>query len=299
MMRNILSSADLSRKNIEELFSICDAVVSGKRKLSLKGNQTIALFFTEPSTRTMVSFVVAASHLGCNAIYIDSRNSQASRGEELADTARILSLYCNFIAVRINDHDKLLAMAEHSKVPVINALTSLEHPTQALADCYTIMRRKGNLSRLKIAFIGDVAQNTANSLMLTAAKLGARISLVGPKACKPNSFYLKESRKYGRIDVHDSIEEGLNGADVVYTDTFVSMGDEAEAKKRRRMFAPYQLNSKAFSYTKKNSIVMHPLPAHRGEEVTKGVIDGPRSVVWEQAKNKMVIEEAILLYLSR
>jgi ornithine carbamoyltransferase len=298
IMKNLLSSVDLSRKDIDELFKICGMVVSGKRRLSVKKNSTLALFFAEPSTRTMVSFEVAASRLGCGSVYIDARTSQASRGEELADTARILSIYCDFIAVRINDHDQLLAMAKSSRVPVINALTSLEHPTQALADCYTIFERKGNLSKLRIAFIGDTSQNTANSLMLTAAKLGASISLVGPKSCKPNPFYLKESRKYSKVDVYDSIEEGLEGADVVYTDTFVSMGDEAEARKRTKMFAPYQLNSKALSFAKSNSIVMHPLPAHRGVEITGDVIDGKRSVVWQQAKNKMIIEEAILLYLS-
>jgi ornithine carbamoyltransferase len=138
IMKNLLSSVDLSRKDIDELFKICGMVVSGKRRLSVKKNSTLALFFAEPSTRTMVSFEVAASRLGCGSVYIDARTSQASRGEELADTARILSIYCDFIAVRINDHDQLLAMAKSSRVPVINALTSLEHPTQALADCYTI-----------------------------------------------------------------------------------------------------------------------------------------------------------------
>ena len=189
-------------------------------------------------------------------------------------------------------------MAENSTVPVINALTSLEHPTQALADIYTIFKNKGDLKGLKIAFIGDIAQNTCNSLMLSSAKLGAEFSLVGPKGWRPKSQYYNRAREYGRVYVSDSIEEGLDGADVVYTDTFVSMGFERDADARRKLFAPYQLNSTALGYAKKNAIVMHPLPAHRGEEITSEVLDGKQSVAWEQAKNKLVMEKAILLYLS-
>jgi len=220
------------------------------------------------------------------------------RGEALADTARVLSLYCDFIAVRMNSHEGLLEIAANSKVPVINALTSLEHPTQALADLYTIVARRGDAKNLTIAFIGDIAQNTANSLMLTAAKLGAKLSLVGPDACKPNPVYFNRAREYSKVDLTSSIEEGLAGADIVYTDTFVSMGDEAEAAERRRLFAPYQLNAKALSYAKRNALVMHPLPAHRGEEISADVIDGKRSIVWEQAANKLLLEKAILIYLS-
>ena len=199
----------------------------------------------------------------------------------------------------MNSHEQLRTIAKNSRVPVINALTSLEHPTQALADCYTILKRKGPLNKLKIAFIGDIAQNTANSLLLIATTLGATVTLVGPDGCKPKASYIKQARKHGKVSITSLIKEGLDGADVVYTDTFVSMGDEAEAAKRRKMFAPFQLNKRALSYAKKGAIVMHPLPAHRGEEITADVIDGRQSVVWEQAGNKLPIEKAILLYLSK
>lgn len=295
---NLLSSADLSRENIDEIFKIADKIVSAEEDLALKEHTAVALFFELPSTRTRLSFEVAVAQLGGIPIYIDAFTSQTVRGEELQDTAKILGLYCDFIVVRMNSHEQLLTIANNSKVPVINALTHLEHPTQALADCYTILKKKGNLSNLKIAFIGDIAQNTANSLMLTAVKLGAKMSLVGPKELKPNTFYFNKAREYGEVDVYDSIEDGLEGSDVVYTDTFISMGDEADATRRREVFAPYQLDQKALSYAKPGAIVMHPLPAHRGEEISADVLDGQRSVVFEQAKNKLFIEKAVLLYLS-
>ncbi len=296
---NLLSSADLSKENINEIFEVADTISEGNVSLALKEHSIVALFFEEPSTRTRVSFEVATAQLGGMPIYIDAHTSQTVRGEALSDTAKVLSAYCDFIAVRINSHDDLITMADNSKVPVINALTSLEHPTQALADCYTILKRKGSLSKLKIAFMGDIAQNTANSLMLTAVKLGANISLVGPSSCKPNTFYFNKARGYGEVNVYDSIKDGLDDADIVYTDTFVSMGDESEASKRRNMFAQYQLNNKALSYAKDDALVMHPLPAHRGEEIASEAIDGPKSIVWEQAKNKLLIEKAILLYISK
>ncbi len=294
---NFLSSADLPADEIRKVFRIADALVSGKR-FALKKGSTIALFFAEPSTRTRVSFTVAATQLGCSSIYIDARTSQASRGEELSDTAKILGLYCDLIAVRINDHDKLLAMAKSSDVPVINALTSLEHPTQALADTYTILSKKGSLDKLKIGLIGDIAQNTFNSLMLTAAKLGTEISLVGPDGLKPNPFFVKESRKHSKVSVTSSIKDGLRGCDVVYTDTFVSMGMEGSAEARRKRLYKYILDKKALAHAKRDALVMHPLPAHRGEEISVDVLEGRQSVIWEQAKNKQILEEALLIYLS-
>lgn len=295
---NLLSSADLSKDAINSIFSIADDILSGKEELALKEHSTMALIFEEPSTRTRVSLEVAMAQLGGTSIYIDAHTSQIVRGEALADTAKVLSSYCDFIAVRINEHEQLLTIAKNSTVPVINALTSLEHPTQALADCYTILKQKKNLKKIKIAFLGDIAQNTANSLMLTAAKMGAEIALVGPKDCKPNTFYYTKAREYGSVEVFDSLESGLENADVIYVDTFVSMGDEAEATRRKKLFAPYQLNSNALSYAKPDAVVMHPLPAHRGEEITEDVLDGNRSIVWQQAKNKLLLEKALLLYIS-
>ncbi len=295
---NLISSDDLTKADIKRLFAIAGKLASEKSDLSLKENSTIALLFTEPSTRTRVSFEVAIAQLGGIPIYIDAKTSQLSRGEEISDTAKILSMYCDFIAVRTSDHAMVVKMAENSTVPVINALTDLEHPTQALADIYTIFKRKGDLKGLKIVFLGDIAQNTCNSLMLSSVKLGAEFSLVGPKGWRPKSQYYNKAREYGRVYMTDSIEDGLDGADVVYTDTFISMGYENEAEQRRKLFAPYQLNQTALDFAKKDAIAMHPLPAHRGEEITSEVLDGKQSAAWEQAKNKLIMEKAILLYLS-
>jgi len=295
---NLISSDDLTKADIKRIFAIANKVSSEKGGLSLGDNATVALLFTEPSTRTRVSFEVAVAQLGGMPIYIDAKSTQLSRGEEISDTARMLSSYCDFIAVRTYDHNMVVKMAENSTVPVINALTSLEHPTQSLADIYTIYRKKGDLKGLKIAFMGDIAQNTCNSLMLSSVKMGAEFSLVGPKGWRPKSQYYNKAREYGRVYATNSIEEGLDGADVVYVDTFVSMGFDRDADVRRKLFAPYQLNSAALDYAKANAIVMHPLPAHRGEEITSEVLDGKQSAAWEQSKNKLVIEKAILLYLS-
>ncbi|MDE1865314.1 MAG: ornithine carbamoyltransferase [Candidatus Micrarchaeota archaeon] len=295
---NLISSDDLTKADIKRLFTIGSKLSSQRSELSLRSNTTVALLFTEPSTRTRVSFEVAVAQLGGMPIYIDAKTTQLSRGEQVGDTAKMLSMYCDFIAIRTYDHETVVQMGENSTIPVINALTSLEHPTQALADIYTIYQKKGDLKGLKIAFIGDIAQNTCNSLMLSAAKLGAEFSLVGPKGWRPKSQYYNKAREYGRVYVSESIEDGLEDADVVYTDTFVSMGFEGEAEERRKLFLPYQLNQKAMSYAKRDAIAMHPLPAHRGEEIASDVLDGKQSAAWDQAKNKLVMEKAILLYLS-
>ena len=296
---NFISSDDLSGKQMLEVFSIADRLRGGKLRKPIKAHSVLALLFSEPSTRTRVSFEVAIAQLGGSAIYISTQNSQMKRGETLEDTAKVISGYCDFVAVRTNEHKDVLTIAKSSTVPVINALTHLEHPTQALADLYTIIKKKGRIKGIRIAFVGDIAQNTANSLMLAATKLGASVSLVGSKGSAPNETFYRKSKRYGKAEVYNSLKEGLKGADVIYTDTFVSMGDEAEAKKRRKLFAPYQVNKKALSFAKFDAMVMHPLPAHRGEEITSDVLDGKRSVVWEQAKSKLYIEKALLVYLSR
>lgn len=295
---NLLGMDDLDKQDIKKIFKLADGLISGKERLMLREHATIALLFTEPSTRTRVSFEVAIAQLGGHAIYIDGKSSQLSRGESLQDTARMLSQYCDFIAIRTLSHTSLEEFAASASVPVINALTSKEHPTQALADIYTIMKAKGDLKGIRIALVGDIAQNTFNSIMIGASKMGAEISLIGPGGSRPDEHSYGLACTYGDVYVYDDISEGLLGADVIYTDTFVSMGDDADATVRRRRFAPYQVNQKALSHAKDDAIVMHPLPAHRGEEITDEVIDGKHSIVWAQALNKLYLEKAILLYMS-
>ncbi|HVC58444.1 MAG TPA: ornithine carbamoyltransferase [Candidatus Acidoferrales bacterium] len=296
-MQHLLSSIDLSKTSIEKIFSLAKRISAGDMPV-FEDHPIMVLLFDEPSTRTRISLEVGMAQMGGSSIYVDTRTSQLSRGETLQDTARVISSYADIIAVRTREQDDVMAMSEGSSVPIINALTHLEHPTQALADVYTIMEQKGRMKGLRIAFVGDIAQNTANSLMVTAAKMGASTSLVGPKGFEPNPRYLKEARKYGKVDIYNSMAQGLAGADIVYTDTFVSMGDEAGKLKRQKLFAPYQLNKKALSYAKRDALVMHPLPAHRGMEITADVLEGKQSIVWQQAGNKLVIGKAVVLYLS-
>ena len=257
----------------------------------------LALIFEKASTRTRVSFESAIDQLGGSAIYIDARTSQISRGESLCDTARVLGSYVDVLAARLYRHSDIEELARHSPIPVINALTDLEHPCQALSDVYTIRETFGKIKGLRVAFVGDIAANTANSLMVIASELGADVSLVGPKSCVPNKRFTEVVRKNSSLRVSENLKEGLAGCDVAYTDTFVSMGEEAQAESRRKLFAPYQLSSSAMKYAKKGAKVMHCLPAHRGEEITSELLDGKSSIAWRQAANKMLLEKAILLYL--
>ncbi len=295
-----MGSDDLSKDEIYKVFGLAERLDSNKERLALSENSTVGLYFTEPSTRTRVSFEAAVAQLGGTPIYIDSKSTQVSRGEALSDTARMLSMYCDMIAVRTVEHSDLLEIAHSSRVPVINALTKLEHPTQALADVYTIIKEKGRIDGLRIAFVGDISQNTCNSLMITATKLGANVSLVGPATFKPEpESYAKALSYNSRISITDSLEEGLHDADIIYTDTFVSMGDDAEREVRLRNLHNYQLNAGALRFAPSSARVMHPLPAHRGEEITGDVIDGDQSIVWKQAANKLIIEKALILFLEQ
>lgn len=296
---NLLSANDLSKDAVNRIFEIADSFVSGKQTASIKEHSVLALYFEKPSTRTRLSFEVAMTQLDGHSIFIDSRTTQSVRGETYGDTAKMLSSYCDFIAARLHRHADLVEMANSSSVPVINALTELEHPTQALADLYTIYAHKKTMRGVKIAFLGDVQNNTFNSLMTLAVKEGAEISLISPKDYAPRAKYTARAREFSKVIVTDDLADGLDGADIVYTDTFVSMDQEGEAEKRKALFAPYQLNQKALDHADRDALVMHPLPAHRGEEITADVLDGPRSIVVEQAKNKLLLNKALILYLSQ
>jgi len=295
---HLLGVDDISREQIIDIFKIADDIVAGRSTTSIKEEAVLALLFEKPSTRTRVSFEVAMRKLGGHAIYIDTKSSQMSRGESLEDTARVLSLYVDFIVARFYHQEDMVTLANNSTVPVINGLSDVGHPTQALTDVYTIQEEKKRIKGIRIAFVGDIAQNTTNSLMLAAVKMGAEMVLIGPKNYQPNSKYLIRAREYGVVDIYDNLSDGLANVDIIYTDTFVSMGFEAEAEKRKAMFADYQINEKTLDFAPKTAQVMHPLPAFRGEEITADVLEGPRSLVWKQAKNKLLLAQAIILYLS-
>ncbi|HQT44700.1 MAG TPA: ornithine carbamoyltransferase, partial [Candidatus Micrarchaeota archaeon] len=210
---------------------------------------------------------------------------------------RVMSRYAQGIMARLYKHSDILEIAANSSVPVINGLTDLEHPCQAMADLLT-MKENGKLGNGKrFAFVGDCGFNMANSLMLACAKFGMDVSLVCPESCKPNMTFVNEASKFAKVEICHDIEKGVEGADVIYTDVWVSMGMEAEAEARLEEYAPFQVNSKLLSYAKKDCVVMHCLPANRGQEITNGVIDGPNSVVWDQAENRLHFQKALMLDL--
>ncbi len=294
---DFLSINDLSKDQIGEIFGIASDLFRGSSSRHIPSHTAVVLLFEKPSTRTHVSFAVAVEQLGGAAIYVDAKTTQMSRGEPLSDTARVLSRYANLIVMRTFEQAKLEDLAKFSSVPVINALSDLEHPTQALADLYTVLQKKRKFEGLKLACIGDIQNNTFNSLMLAATKMGIEVSLVGPAGVKPIESVFAAASEQGKISVHSDVEGGLSGADIIYTDTFVSMGQEGDAEARKRLFAPYILDGKALAYAKPDAIVMHPLPAHRGEEIMDGVIEGAQSVVFDEAENKLLLAKAIILFL--
>ncbi len=283
-VRHLLSMSDLSKKDVTNIFKLTDKL-KGKNVSVLK-NKTLAMIFEKPSTRTRVSFEVAMEQLGGHAIYLSRNDMQLSRGESTADTARVLSRYVDAIMARVYAHDTIVELAKHSSVPVINGLSDLEHPCQALADAYTISKKKGMKGR--IVFLGDGANNTFASLIRVCEMFGMDIIVSCPKNYAP--------RIKGKYRIVENPKEAVKNAAVLYTDTFVSMGEEAEKEKRLADLKGYQLNLELVRLAN-NPIVMHPLPAHRGAEITSEAMDGPCSVVFDQAENRLHVQKAILFLL--
>ena len=295
---NLLSIWELDKIKIGDYVGLASEVKKnpGKYAHTLEG-KTLAMVFEKASTRTRVSFEAGMTQLGGHAIYFDFTTSQLSRGETMHDTAKTLGRYVNIIMARLYKHTDLLEIAKHAGVPVINALTDEEHPCQALSDLET-MAEKGKLKAgNRFAFVGDCGFNMANSLMLACAKAGMEVTLVCPKGYQPNQKYLHEAKKYGKVEVCSDPAQGVGGADVVYSDTWISMGLEDEKAERTKAFMPFQVNEELLSHAKKDCIVMHCLPAHRGLEITNEVIDGKQSVVFDQAENRLHMQKAIMLKL--
>jgi ornithine carbamoyltransferase len=296
--RHFLSISDLSKKELESLFKRADKLKaekkSGKAHATLKG-KSIGLIFEKLSTRTRVSFEVAINDLGANSLCLNPNDMQLGRGETIADTAKILSSYLDGVILRTYQQARLEEFARSATVPVINALTDLEHPTQIVSDLFTIKEKGIDLGKMKFAYIGD-GNNIVNSFIGAAAVMGFRLSIAAPKGYEPD---LSALNKKGAIDasnievVIDPVKAAAH-ADVLYTDVWVSMGQEKDTGKRKRVFRPYQINKKLLSYAKPGALVMHCLPAHRGEEITDDVADGPNSIIFEQAENKLHAGKAVL-----
>jgi len=295
--KHLLSISDLSAEDIRSLIR---TAIDSKDScwVSLLENKTLALLFEKPSLRTRVSFEVAMLQLGGKAIYLSPAEVGLGGRESVPDVARVLSRYVDVIAARTFSHQTVETLAAYSDVPVINALSDLEHPCQALADLLTIYEKKGELKDLTLAFVGD-GNNVANSLLLAAALMGINFRISSPAGFEIQDTVLKKAQKYSKksgseIMLLKEPRLAIFGADIVYTDVWTSMGQEAEVEKRRKAFANYRVDKKLLSLAKKDAIFMHDLPAHRGEEVTEEVIDGPQSVVFDQAENRMHAVKALL-----
>lgn len=264
-------------------------------------NKSLAMIFEKPSTRTRVSFEVAMAQLGGHALYLSPRDLQIGRGETIADTAKVLSRYVDAIMYRAFKHKIMIELAKNATVPVINGLDDLEHPCQILADLLTIKEHKGDFKGLNLAYVGD-GNNVCNSLMLGCALVGMNMNVSCPSAFLPDDKILENASRIAqenRVHLHLSSNptEAVRNADIIYTDVWVSMGDEDERERREEIFAPYQINSELVKHAKPDCIIMHCLPAHRGLEITDDVIDGEHSIVLDQAENRLHGQKALLVRL--
>lgn len=299
-MKNLLSMTDLS---LEDIYGILDLAQEIKEKRSQGKitdhlrNKSLGMIFEKSSTRTRVSFEVGMNDLGGHAIYLNANDIQIGRGETVEDTAKVLSRYLHAITARVYSHETLVKLSENATVPVINALSDREHPCQVLADLLTIQEYKNRISDMKFVWVGD-GNNVCNSLMLACAIVGMEIVVACPEGYEPAEEYVVKTRELGGVltITHDPLEAAQD-ADILYTDVWVSMGDEAEEQKRLQDFKGYQINEELIAVSKPDVIVMHCLPAHRGYEISAGAIDGPHSVVFDQAENRLHAQKAVLLKL--
>jgi ornithine carbamoyltransferase len=297
--RDLLSLDDLSREEIGKIFSLSQrlkrAQKSGRAHRLLAG-KTLALVFEKPSLRTRVSFETGIFQLGGNAVFLGPGEIQLGVRESAADSARNLSRWVDLIVMRTFSQHTLEEMAAHATIPVINGLTDLFHPCQVLADCLTLLEHKGALKGLKVAFLGD-GNNMVHTWMQAAQKFSFSFVVACPKGYEPNAEIARAAKeKGGRVSVTHEIETAVRDADVVYTDVWTSMGQEREFEKRRRAFHGYQLNQAVVAKANRDAVVMHCLPAHRGEEITDDVLDGPQSVVLDQAENRLHVQKAIMVW---
>ncbi|MCX7698710.1 MAG: ornithine carbamoyltransferase [Candidatus Goldbacteria bacterium] len=302
--KDLLSIADLTKEEIELILNISDMI-----RIKHKNNELfvpllgkcLAMIFRKPSTRTRVSFEIAMFQLGGASIYLSPNEIQLGRGETIADTARVLSRYVNGILIRTFSHQEVIEFAKNATVPVINGLTDFSHPCQVLSDLLTIKDKKKVLKGLTIAYVGD-GNNVCNSWLFAAPKMEMNLRVASPKEYAPSKEVVEKSKSFAQVSktqvlITESPEEAVKDADVIYTDVWTSMGQEEEAQKRKEIFKKYQVNSDLVYLAKKDVIVMHCLPAHRGEEITDDVMDGPHSVVFDQAENRLHAQKGILALL--
>lgn len=300
MPSHLLSFADFSYTDVINLLDVASDLkekrARGKTASALK-NRTLAMLFEKSSTRTRISFEAAMTELGGHSIFLNYRDIQLGRGESIADTARVMSRYVNAIMARVYKHETLIELSNNATVPVINGLSDLEHPCQLLADLFTIREYKGKFKGLNFSWIGD-GNNVCNSALLACAVTGMKITVACPEGYEPDSEMVEKAKELGgTVSITHDPMKAAKKADILYTDVWVSMGDEEEYDQRLRDFKPYQINSKLLEEARHDVMVLHCLPAHRGEEITADVLEGPNSAVFDQAENRLHVQKALLLKL--
>lgn len=306
IMKHLISLYDITLEEFESIFTLTSRL---KKELKagiphpmLKG-KTLGMIFSKSSTRTRVSFEVGMYQLGGYPIFLNSNDIQLGRGETIYDTAQVLSRYINGIMIRTYKHSDVVDLAKYGTIPIINGLTDLMHPCQILADLFTVYEAKGKLKGLKMAYVGD-GNNVANSLLHGCAKVGMDITVATPKGFECDAGIIEEAKEDAiisgcRLVLTVDPVEAATGADVIYTDTWVSMGQESEKEEKIKHFIPYQVNSRLFSYAKSDALFLHCLPAYRGYEVTEEIIDGRNSAVFDEAENRMHVQKAIMAILMK
>ncbi len=298
-MKHLLKLSDWSQNEIVEILDLADSLKSqnkqGIRKPYLDG-KALGIIFSKASTRTRVSFEVGIHQLGGYSMYLNGNDIQLNRGESISDTARVLSRYVDGIMIRTFSQQDVEMLAEYGTVPVINGLTDYCHPCQVLADLQTIREFKGQLKGLKLCFIGD-GNNMANSLIVGCIKSGMEISIACPNNYKPDSDLISWGQENGKITVCDDIEKCAKNSDIVYTDVWASMGQECEKEERNSVFKKYQVNSQVMSFAKADAMILHCLPAHKGEEITTEVFEKHSNQIFEQAENRLHVQKAVMVKL--
>jgi ornithine carbamoyltransferase len=301
--KDFIDILDLDEKEMFELFDLAKKL-KDQPVQSLWIGRTLGLLFTKSSTRTRVSFEVGAFQLGGHAIYLDTQALQIARGEPLSDTAKVLSRYLDAIVIRTYQHQELIEFAENASIPVINGLTDDSHPCQIICDLFTIFEKRSRLKDLKVVYIGDGANNMAHTWILGAAMMGMKLVIAAPPKYWPNPEIIRRAVKLSALgqsffEVTQDVASAVREADVLYTDVWVSMGQESENEKRLKDLKGYQINEALLKSASKDVLVMHCLPAHRGEEISAEVIDGTKSIVFDQAENRLHTQKALLLMLTK
>lgn len=298
MKRNFVSMYDLSRDEVYEIFDLTKKLKESQKKgieHKILKDKTLVMVFEKPSLRTRVTFETGMTQLGGHAIYLAPADIRLGKRESVGDVARNLSRWVDFIIARVFAHKTVEDLSKNALIPVINALSDIEHPCQIMADLFTIIEHKESLKDLTIAYVGD-GNNVCNSFIAASSALGYKLRIATPRGYEPAKDYLANS---SNVTITTDPKDALVDADVVYTDVWTSMGQEQEAAQRKQIFAPYQINSQLLRHAKQDHLIMHCLPAHRGEEITDEVLDGSHSVVLDEAENRLHVQKALLVWLNQ